>query len=381
MKVCISLRDKVGSDLRAESLRSEPRWERLALEACTRNPEVTDIFTLGFEWREGTSFTPKYRGFLNNSVASETILLMQDCNTSVLGSFGFKAAVINIFHGPWIGQKDEIWNLTRRLGNRVFFVLGHPRLYRDEMGFSFDVAKRDPSVVRAAADSHLRNFSTTDRILFLPVPWIPESCYADRFDKKNLLWPCRILYMGQVFDSFTVDWALKELIKDQSLSLNILTGFEKDNSNAKDYVNGNVISIAGNINDYFWRAEKMQKYLSIRSRVHLHYAMSWRDILAINAESRLMLFHGKQYGGPPLEAAMYGIPFIGVYNGGALADCQDYLYTVYDHEVAAIFDRLFTDHNYYNDIAKKYHDYAVGMYSFDNFNTTLNTILKERGLL
>lgn len=133
MKLCISLRDPAGPNLRDSNFRSEPRWERLALEASISNPEVKEIYTSGYEWVGGKDVTSKYKGVITKQEATNCILVIQDWNTSVINSKSFKAIVVNIFHGPWIEQKREIEDATARYRNNVFFVMGHPVLYNDEL--------------------------------------------------------------------------------------------------------------------------------------------------------------------------------------------------------------------------------------------------------
>ena len=75
MKVCVPLRCPAGADLHAGNLRGEPRNERFMLEALSTYDWVTDIYTTGCAWKDGSQFTSKYRGEITQDKEKETVLL------------------------------------------------------------------------------------------------------------------------------------------------------------------------------------------------------------------------------------------------------------------------------------------------------------------
>jgi len=381
MRVCISLRCSIGNNLWEDNLRSEPRWERLVLEACISNPEVTEIYTTGYEWPNGRLATEKYRGLIKSFSPHDCILLIQDWNASIITSHPFRAVIVNIFHGPWMEQIEEVKQTTAKLGNNIFFVIGHSVLYSEEKnptpplpGEAFNMRGRgNPK------HSHLKNFTTMERLFYLPLPWIPQSYYEDRFFNKVLLFSQRLIFVHQLTNSTIIKWAMNKMQKNPELKLKILTGWCP--GEPKDHINNVTFFLKEDINDYFWKLDELQPYLNIKDRVKIHLGIDWSDILRICSISKLYITHEKHYGGPPMEAGMFGIPFIGTGSWGALADCPDYIYTPCDKEACTILDRLMTDHDYYNKIALSYNKYAVETYSFDTFNKNMNTILRSQGII
>jgi hypothetical protein len=381
MKVCISLRDPATPDLQDGNMRSEPRWERQVLEACTRNPEVTEIYTAGYEWQNGKNICSKYKGKLSTSSPNDCILIIQDWNTSVINSHPFKAAVVNIFHGPWLEQKQEVLNAIAKFKGNIFFTMGFPVLYAEELGptgpspgLPYSIRSRT-----SLSSSHLENFTSKDNIYLLPVPGIPEGKFENNFNKTTLLWVSRLVFLNQLENSLTLDWSLSKLDKDPSLTLEILTGWEKHE--VKDYINEQVVFLEENINDAFFKLNKFQKYSHLKNRVQVHCSLSWRQVLATYGKAKLLTTHHKHYGGPPLEASMHGVPFIGTANIGALGDCSEYLYTAAETDACDLLEKLLTDSEFYEKTAKDYYNYAVKTYSYDSFNKNLCQILKSRNII
>jgi len=265
MKVCISLRDPAPKNLKEGNLRSEPRWERLALEASINNPEVTEIYTSGYEWTKGQEVTKKYCGKIQANSPKDIILITQDWNTSIVNLHPWKAIVMNIFIGPWKEQIEEINAATKKINNNIFFVVGHSYLFRE--GLSSELVKPGQTYEELERDfnhQQLGPFTTMDRVVYLPLPWIPTNCYSDRFYNKNLLFSSRLIFLSQLENS-QIFWALNQIDKDHSLKLDILSGWEPHE--VKDHVDGKTFFIKEDINEYFWKNQKFEKFSHIKENV------------------------------------------------------------------------------------------------------------------
>lgn len=365
VKVCISFRDPCKEGLRGDNLRSEPRWERLALEACINNPEVEEIYTLSCEWHSGSSITPKYKGRVNNRISKECIFLAQDWKTSDIQAYDFKGIIVHIFIGPWLEEKETIKELVGR--KKILLAMGHPDLYENQL-----------DLTTGQMNNHLGNFITSDKFIYLPLPWIPKSEFKDCFQNSDLLYSSRILHLSALIENKCIQWAMEKLIIDPSLNLKILSGWEP--REAKDYDPENQISykLPKEINEFFWEKKELEKYTSIKDRVHIYYGLSWEQTLYIYSKTKLLISHAQHYGGPPMESSIYGVPFVGTTNRGALSKCEKYLHSPSIDEAIALYERLLVDNNFYQDIARSYNEYAVSTYSFDAFNQALNNIVKTR---
>jgi len=174
MKICVPLRNHAPENLKDSNLSGEGRWERQVLEASLMNSEVTDIYTDGYEWSNGQAISSKYKGRIHPDQAGDVILLAQDWQNSIK-KMNFKAAICNIFCGPWLEQEQEIKECYQRYNKNIFFTVGYPILYKDERHSPSPetLSSMNPTDKYPEITSHLEKFLPKDHILILPVPGAP----------------------------------------------------------------------------------------------------------------------------------------------------------------------------------------------------------------
>lgn len=361
MDICIPLRDPAPTNLRLGNLRSEPRCERAMLEAVANCDWVTGVYSLGNVWDGGATVAPKYRGLLQPAESKGVVLLMQDWwQHPQYPLFRFKGYVVNIFAGPWDSDTYDINLLSAAMGERFVFTTGYPSLFND--------TQHKEGLKRFKPPSHL-----------LPYPCIPESRYEPRFHKKTLLFPQRLLFMDDLNENFCVRWALSKLREDPGLNLRILSGFAPDNVMSNNGGKGHVVSTE--INKYFWSLPKIAPFVDVRPRVRLEYGLDWETVLGIYSDTKLVIQADRHYGGPPLESAMYGIPFVGTMkNAGALTECPGYLFRTGEDAICGTLEQLLTDEGFYTKTALAYNKYAMDTYSYRAFTDNLKALLTTMGL-
>lgn len=357
MKVCVHLRDPANGNLTDGNLRGESRWERQALGAVLQNPLVTDVYTSGHLWRGVTD--PKYRGAIQPS-EKDVIFIGHDWNRSSLGSIEWKAIFINIFAGPWQEQKAEVQSFVTNYQNRLIFTIGYQALLKTQRAY-------------------LKQFIPEENILCLPVPGAESVRLTNAFDNKILFWPYRILVLSAVYKAKCIRWAFEKLAQDSSLRLRIVTSWNQ--SEIRDLVGGDSVPIQGDLDDYFWSREETKGFSSVRSQVEIRNSQTHQQMLDSYAHSKLVIPHYRYFGGPGVEAAMFGVPFVGNQIFGAFSEMEGYIYTNTEDEQLAVFDRLMSDRDYYTSVANTYRNYIDQTYTFDAFNRNLNKILSDRNLL
>jgi hypothetical protein len=356
MKVCIGIRDALSDNLRSDNLRSESRWERQVLEALLDNPMVTDVYTSGYCWGKNHA---KYRGKVNTY--DDVILITHDYSPYHIGQHNWKAIITNIFCGPWNCQVDEVNNYITRFGKRFLFTIGYRSSYEAQV-------------------EYLGKFTNKDCICYLPCPSAPYVIKGSGFDRKILLWPYRIIFLRTIYESPPIKWALQKLQKDPSLMLKIVTGWKPNE--VKDLENGVAVNLKTDMNEYIWTRPEFSPYLSVRKQVELIGSADWDIMLSYYAHAKIALPHERYGGGPPVEAGMHGVPFIGKQIINApYADCPNYLWTESSEEQITLLERLHTDREFYDLIANSYRDYTEKEHSYDAFNKQLNAILIERNLV
>ena len=356
MKVCVYLRCPIETHLHSGNLRSEPRCERLVLEALSKCDWVTDLYTTGCLWVNGKQFTSKYRGSIAREQQADTVLIMQDWGW-LPAEHNYKAYIVGIFAAPHSSHKQGLDRLSVLYGKRFVFTCGSPSLFRNEK----------------YKDS-LKTFSQP--LYLLPEPRIVGSKYIDCFNNKTILFPRRLIFINMVTGSPYMRWALRKLREDSSLNIRVLTGCLENEVNDIG-INGSY-RVLTEINRYFWENENTKPYYDLRARVKIEYGLGWDSVLSIYATSKLLADAFVYWGGPPLEASMHGVPFVGTSKEeGALCDCAEYLVGRNEEEVCSILDRLLVDKDFYKKIAKAYHDYAVSTYSFKAYGDNLFNIIEK----
>lgn len=367
MKICLSLRDPAPQNLRSGNFRSEPRWERQVLEALMSNPLVSAVYTIGCAC---TYSHPKYKGAMTVKDSSSTLLLLQDWNYSALQSFPWRAAIINIFAGPWESQRSEVATMLQKLDGRLYLTLGFPIMYRAEV---------DASLVRPerGAIPRLGEYVPMDNVILLPNPGAPSIIEGSSFDKTRLLWARRCIYISELINSPHLLWSLQQLEKDTNLHLDILTGWAP--GEAKDYVDTAVLMLP-DMPNYFWAHEKLKPFLHVRDRVIIHAQRGWDEVLALYSQAKLLTAVARGFGGPPIEAAMHGIPFVAIGDTGALLDCPEYLLVGTEEAALPILDRLISDRGYYDKVGNSYREYVRETYTYQAFNENINNIITSRGI-
>lgn len=356
MKVSVHLREPVNGNLRNDNIRGEARWERQALEAFLENAEVTDVYSTGHLWRNSTH--PKYRGVVPAD-STDIIYVGHDWNVSAMGHINWKAILVNIFAGPWQEQKDQVQALSNRYGNKLIFTIGYSAL--------LDTQK-----------AYLKQFIPEENILCLPVPGAYQVSKSNGFDNRILLWPYRVLVLSAIYKAKSIRWALEQLAQDSTLNLKIVTSWSP--SEIRDLCGDESVIITEDLSNYFWSRDETKDLSSVRDRVEIRNSQTHQQMLDLYAHTKLVLPHYRYFGGPGVEAAMYGVPFVGNMKMGAFTELDEYLFTNSEDEQLVVFNRLMTDKDFYTDIATKYRDYVDRTYSINAFNNNFNRIIRERNI-
>lgn len=357
INVCVFLRGPAPTNLHSDNLRGEPRWERQALEASLNNPQVSAVYTSGHVW---SGKHPKYKGKMQTSVAPSTVLLTHDWHRGQIQGFNYRAVFANIFSSPAPSQAAQVRDTNKSLNGRLFFTLGYPYLYNE-------VAKIE----------QLESFLPRENIVSLPVPGSPAVVPGSNFDKTKLLWAQRCSYMLRMENALPLLWSLQQLDKNTDLTLDILSGWSP--GEAKNYVDERIISLP-DATKAWWELEKFSPYVHLKDRVTLHPQLGWDEVLVLYGQSKLLLTYGLSFGGPPVEAGMYGVPIVTNGISGAMVDCEEFLTTSTEEDALLVYERLLEDREFYDKVGNSYRDYVDKTYTYAAFNSNFNRLLVDKGI-
>jgi len=360
MRFVVNITSESLGGLPDGNFRGEPRWERNVADAllsggktvgCTRS-NVASIASSSKQWV----------GFVANP--SKDLVITHSSTETSHHYAGGKYYIYNFFSKPHISRPiDEIKGVLGKIGSSSVVVTQ-----------SF----RSSSEFRFMKDTFQDNFR------WLGTPAVPVV-YSDRsnFSCPALTWSSRMIASEIVNNSASArslfEWIASKMALRSDLILEIITGYQDD------YIYD--IGKSVDIEKWLWSRTEFSPLESFRDRVVIHKSIPWASVLQILSRTKMIISPPKSYGGPPLEAASFGIPTIGLKNESSFHDetgspmIKNYLWThgIVDPLFIEKLDRIYSDKTFYEEAGSEYRACTDQYYSYKAFNTQLDSIITERG--
>lgn len=277
MKYVVDMRETANGSLDDDNLKGERRWERHVIGALLSAGHP--VASSHADWTRPD--IPLWQGVTSDFAGA--VLLVEADPEHIRFRGEPDAFISNAFSVMTPSAEAEIRHAISKLG-RERVILTH--------SFPAHVPQK-----RLSSDLH-------DRIRWLPVPAVPyvHRDY-DGFAQKTLLWSGRAIHlylMPPVFQPMLdlLDWIRTCLLEDHELIFEILLGEERVDQAAA--------------NHWVWRFPAFETaFHDLRGRVVVHTSRSWREVQAAYARTKLCVNAAIKFGGPPIEAASFGIPVAG----------------------------------------------------------------------
>jgi len=351
INITVALRDPAPINLKEGNLRGEPRWERQALEALYQSG-LFNVNTLMNKWDKVSE--------VHQGNASSSVLLIQDFQPDIINKYIWKGIIVNLFSEPWLENVPKVLDLYKTYGKKIVFTYGFPKRHGGMQMLQEERVGKE-------------------NLLLLPVPGAPYIYRENNFDKKVLLMPYRVLLSvlntpeGHGSIHPTLRWLGNILEEFADYRLCFLTGYSDKEA---------PLSV---IEKALYSTSASNKLLQYKDRISIKHSMSWESVLNTYKGTKLMCQHALSYGGPPIESAMHGIPFVGCKLNevpmGPLSECPNFLSAIAPEETIPYLDRLIRDREYYTFIGDSYRSYVEQTYTYEKFVAALINILKERGIV
>lgn len=336
------------------NLRGERRWERNAAAALlAEGREVGGPFHV-------MRRRPEYPTWLDvvDPGACDWYIAHGGLNDNCgIDTFAAKAPklVLNYFGFPGDALCNEILGASKK--RRVVFTVNFRALTSDLEA--------------------LRQRMPEGMVEWLPTPAVLRVLFDhDPRGQKTLLWAGRgiDLSMDAVCEHLW-PWVVDRL-QNSDLRFEILTGMGPTDLEFRKF--------RGSISDWFWSLQGTEGLRPVREKVQVHGWLDWDDVGAIYARTRAVIGPPQRFGGPPLEAAAYGIPTIGLPNfisafhdsfGNAF---EEYLSSSRWNGVGpdhlALLDRLLDDEVFFRRTGDAYREYVHDHYTYAAFVRRLDEI-------
>lgn len=277
MKYCVDILAKATGSFEDDNLKGERRWERQAARALLDAGRL--VGSIRDAWARPD--TPLWTGIIEN--LSDHVLLTQADPGNVRYCKGADAFVSNVFCGLTSEAEAEIRRAVAEMG-RSRIALTH----------SFQV---HCALKRLPEDLH-------DLIHWLPVPAVPRVRRdIDTFLNKTFLWSARAINfrLNNILPHIVrlLDWIRDCLDTDSSLRFEVLAGEEGMGQTEADR--------------WVWGFPPFEAaFLDVREQVKIHPSIAWSEVMKIYERTKLVVNDPTAFGGPPIEAASFGIPMTGV---------------------------------------------------------------------
>lgn len=284
--------------------------------------------------------------------------------------------VLNFFGYPGDEACGEIEALCRHVGrNNVAVTLN----FKWDRGGCADVA---PGHAGLATDhARLCDAVGEDLIAWLPTPAVP-CVYPehDTQDSKMLLWANRgVDIVMDASEKYLWPWVAHRLARS-GYTLELLTGMSPADIAFREF--------KGDVTTWFWQLPRVGELRGVRDKITVHGWLDWYDVLAVYGRARAMIGPPQRFGGPPLEAAAYGVPTIGIPETSSFHDWDGTTFPEYlssplvnavTPEHTAILDRLLDEPAFFRATGDAYRTATDHQYTYAAFVRELDALSALRG--
>jgi hypothetical protein len=261
----------------ADNLRGEPRWERNVADALIS--EKRNIHTVWDIWK---SQEPKPEN-LHSGIVNEWL------DNSLMITYG-------------VPQRTHIYDVKAKY-NMVHYLDGPD----DKTKTEFFSHKNIVATCNFKSWEYFKRLVATlgqENVEWIggpAVPYVIEN--TDNFNQKYLLWSYRNF----------IPYATNEPLRMQIL-LSKIRDYLKSDSKLELVILAHAIhqeqqlAMNSSMKDWFFSYSFTKELKEFQDRIHIKTNLNWHQMIDIFKQTKLIISPPEPLGGPPFEAAMFGIP-------------------------------------------------------------------------
>lgn len=358
MKFAVNLTSPTVVDsLKKGNYRGEPRWERQAVEALLEGGH--EVYTLmDGSWSPPHTKPGNLHYTVNSNIAKDCVGIAHDFQPASVPPI-FKAQIFNMFSIHYFRDlPDKVQEYKNKYGRNLIFTQGYYGTPNEQ------------DIIKAAGQDYYE---------YLPVPGIPKIHDVDNFNKKRIVWLSRGIHLHAFPDKENpelvpfIDWVKSKLEQDNQLEFFIIPGLGQRDM---DWQKWNCT-----VEERVFQSPIMQRLNPWRSQIKVVCDVGWDEILDIMADTKLSVSVAPdRWGGPPVEAAMYGIPYVSPAHPHCFMHVGGHISTHAIGDRIRAYDKLFTDHNHYRSTGDSLRNFCRDHYTYESFRNHLMRMLAARGI-
>lgn len=357
MKYLVNLTSPIITTLRDGNFRGEPRWERNVVDALLTAGR--EVHTTREVWSSELPKPSNFHDGVNQEWLDDSVFISYGVPKEIFTGYvppdlKVPYRIIQYHDGPSYEYKDTFLKYDReKPGSIVATTSFKAWRYKTRLDDVFG--------------SHL-----VEHVIGPTVPYVDLEC--NNFNKKNLLWSYRNFQSYAEKDATGMHVLMKQISsymdKDPSLTLTIVAQ-----------------SLLQDPLDWFFGfsfTDQLQKHAS---RIFIKSNIEWHEMIQLVKESKLIVSPAEPLGGPPFEAAMFGIPTILESETNPFIDNHRTPFFPevlmarrgISQEFLSLLDRLYKDESLYRLHGDAYRNYVHNNATYTAYVNQLEQIMTKRG--
>ena len=299
MKYLCHLTAPVTTTFSADNYRGEPRWERNVCDALTTYGK--HVHTTRPIWNSALDKPFNFHNGPNTEWLDDSVLISYGVEKQIYtGSFPedleIPYRIIQYFDGPTEATKDTFFQYLREKPQSIICTYSFK---------TWEYEKRLHNVLGK---------ENCEWVIGPTVPCVDES--ADNFRKPTLFWAYRNFLNYLENDPAGMDRLFGKVHS-------IMAGNPEFQLKILIHLNyGDLHKEAAGSNglDWFLNLPFGKRFLPFKDRIELIWNVHWSKMLSLMKETSLIISPAEPLGGPPFEAAIYGIPTVFSNESNAFTD-------------------------------------------------------------
>lgn len=362
MKYLVHLTAPVTTNLSADNYRGEPRWERNCVSALlSQHRQVHTVWDI---WQSKETPPPNLHSGINKDWLAESRMITYGVPaTTNIGDVRAKNYIVQYLDGPSHQTKDEFLKFDREKPGSIVATCSFK---------SWVYIKRLKDVLGE---------ENVEWVQGPTVPFVVDG--ADNHKQTYLLWSYRNFEKFTREDPVGLDRLFGVIAgylkEDPSLRLGMVINPDRPETHA---------AIQADKMGWFFNLHPIRNVRPYMDRVDIFYNIHWHQMMDLMSKTRLIISPAEPFGGPPFEAAMYGIPSVLGHESNPFIDSVrnpqfDELLTAPQGKICDPFlqkiDRLFRDHTFYRKHGDGYRAHVKQYATFEAYVRQIEEIAKKRG--
>jgi len=370
LKYIVNVTGPIFDRIDGGNLIGEGRWERNVLDALVRDGREVYVVP----WKNGGTYTPgqvrvwqspepkpkNLKDFCELEDITNTVFISHSPHGYLDIPVKAHRYILHWFNGPDAPADKEFRDFSNQNSGSVVAT------------YSF-----------LTRTNHYLARIDRQNLVHMHGPTVPKIYFdKNNFREEYLLWSSKLLYSWaednrmQKFLIKLFTWCCSVMLEDSVLKLVLLFGSAGRYTTQEEVIN------------WFWNNPVSQPLQKMKERIVFLNRIPWYQVQETLSKTRLVITPHILYGGPPYEAAAFGIPIImSKQNNPFQSSTHISLFSevlavddsYHNNDFFIFLDRLYRDESFYISTGSAYRNFVSENASYKAYLVDLDKLCKDRG--